>query len=227
METTLDETLESSVKESRLGYWDGETPMVYCYMDTNDRFHFSDKRVKGILTITADGEQFHEDLTGVIDLEEVISEEVYNKYRKGVEFFTNCKRDPTWNRLFLIKGADGGVYFNNRVVFTKEEIDQFTNKGLDTNSDEEESDSEEESESSESEEIECDCANESRREWSHKFRKRVWYLGFVSKKFFEKEKDNDNVVIKKEGIEFDVGGEIVHVGMDGAWIGLVMPVEED
>ena len=210
-----------SDNEPILGYWDGESPMVFCHIDSEDRFYFSDKVITGSIDFYVTENGIETDNTGHSDSNETENTgeiggtpQFDEKYRKGCDFFCNCKTRGPFNELFLVKKSDGGLYYNGSIVFTKNELDQFKKR---------------DDEDSEIDASDCSCpVHKNLQAWQIKFPKRLWLLGFVQPTLSESiDLDNgdiDNKLISKpDGIEFNTGDEIVHVGRDGAWVCLYVP----
>ena len=61
--------------------------------------------------------------------------ESLTKLQKSVDFYA-CE-NGVWNCLFLKQGDDGAVYFNDRVVFTKDELKLFSSDIIYINEDNE------------------------------------------------------------------------------------------
>lgn len=207
--------------KKQLGYWDGISPMTYCYIDSNDRFHFSDKVIK-IHAVAIENEAgpnepvIYEyiDETGKIDEDEIITDDIREKYRKGCDFFS-CK-NCGWSYLFLDHRNDG-IYFNDSIVFTKEELLKFYKKEIDNSY---------ETDNDESSQNNCDCPlHRDYKKWEKKYPKYLWTYIYVSN---EDTNDTDeNFIVKKDGIQFSMNDEKITVGIDGAWIGFQIPIIED
>lgn len=198
----------------KLGYWDGKSPMIYCTIDSNDRFHFSDKVIKGVVSLDSKGnETHHENLTGQVDPNEIISHDVHEKYRKGCEFFCDCVTSKCFTGLFLEQGEDGAIYFNGDIVFTKQELDLFKKRP------------DEDWEKDETEdELGCQCPwHTGFYDWQRTHPKRLWLLAYVHPDN-QPSDPNEPYVLKNGGIRFNTGTETITVGIDGAWVCLYVPV---
>lgn len=91
------------------GYWNKIDPAVACHIDTNDRFNFSD------------------------DDQPKPDKETLDRQWNGVNFYV-CERGGR-NRFFVNYDKNRGIYFNDRIVFTNEELSKFDWKTIEFNDD--------------------------------------------------------------------------------------------